>query len=309
MSGLSKLAPRPPFANYDIVVYFGTGLFSLPILQHFYLIPLQMKLRSPLATTGDELIDSGLSILIILFLAYLIGHGLAYASGQLIQKAADGVFGKTSGAIIWESLASDSDRNKRTRELIRSHLGSSFKNYNWFANFVRAAPHIPVLPIYWAIYRIGIFGFYGSRVPSSVVAIIRKRLAALDLPDIPVAHRGYWFKPLEHFVMNNYPIATSRMYNYLVISGLFRSLSLIFLIIIWFQAYYDLHFLIDGDIILQPILSDGNGAMPLWQLYIFLMTLYFVALFSFLKFQRRYVEEAMFAFALTKDGTEGGHAS
>ena len=158
MSDLSKLAPRPPFANYDIVVYFGTGLFSLPILQHFYLIPLQMKLRSPLATTGDELIDSGLSILIILFLAYLIGHGLAYASGQLIQKAADGVFGKTSGAIIWESLASDSDRNKRTRELIRSHLGSSFKNYNWFANFVRAAPHIPVLPIYWAIYRIGISG-------------------------------------------------------------------------------------------------------------------------------------------------------
>lgn len=301
MSELAKLAPRPPFANYDIVVYFGCGLFFLPILQHFYLIPLKMQLRTPLAQTGDKWIDSGLSVLIILFLSYLVGHGLAYGSGQIIQKAADNVFGKTSGAIVWESLASDEDRNRRTRELIRSHIRSSFRKHNWFASVFRAVFHLPVLPLYVVIYKIGIFGFYGSRVPKSVIELIRKRLAALELPDIPIAHRGFWFKPLEHVVMNNYPTATARMYNYLVISGLFRSLSLIFLLVIWMQIYYDFHYLVDGDVLLKPILSDGNAVVPLWQLYLFLSGLYFVALFSFLKFQRRYVEEAMFAFALTRD--------
>lgn len=301
MSELAKLAPKPPFANYDIVVYFGGGLFSLPVLQHYYLIPLDLKLRTPLASTGNVWVDSALSVLIVLFVSYLIGHGLAYASSQIIQKSADAVFGKTSGAIIWESLVTDANRNKRTRELIDSNLKNSFKKYNWFANACRCAPHLPVILAYVFIYAVGIFGYYGSRVPLPIINKIRSRLSALDLPEIPVARRSFWFKPLEHYVLNNYPSAAARMYNYLVISGLFRTLSLMFLLIIWVQIYYDVHFLIDGDAILKPILSDSGMSMPMWQLYILLFAMYFISLFSFLKFQRRYVEEAMFAFALTKE--------
>lgn len=115
MADLGKLVPSPPFANYDIVVYFGAGLLSFPILQHFYLIPLELSIRAPLASTGSAWIDSGLSALILLFAAYLVGHALAYASGQIIQKSADSVFGQTSGVIIWESLTSAEDRNRRTR--------------------------------------------------------------------------------------------------------------------------------------------------------------------------------------------------
>lgn len=300
MSELTKLAPKPPFANYDIVVYFGAGLLAFPILQHFYLIPLNMSLRSPLAETGDGLIDSALSALIFLFLAYVIGHGIAYASGQIIQKAADAVFGKVSGVIVWESTTDDANRNNRTRELIRSHLKDSFKEHNWFASAVRTLPHLPLLLVYLAIYKIGIFGYYGSRVPQEVLTIARKKLASEGLPDIPIAHRGYWFKPLEHIVMNNNPIATSRMYNYLIISGLFRSLSFIVLLVLWLQLYYDLHSVIDGHMVLQPLLSDGEKMMPLWQLYACIVIIYFISLFSFLKFQRRYVEEAIFAFALAK---------
>jgi len=301
MSELSKLAPRPPFANYDIVVYFGGGLVTLPIVEHFYLKPMNFAIRQPLMASGNTFVDTTLGVLIFLFLSYLIGHGLAYGSGQVIQKFADNIFGKTSGVIIWESLTQDSNRNSRTRELIRGHIKEAFKRHNWFANGFRGIFHLPLIPVYILIYYVGIFGYYGSRVPQSIIDIIRKKLAALDLPEIPVVHRGFWFKPLEHYVMNNNPTATSRMYNYLVIFGLFRSLAFIFMLIIWLQIYYDIHHFLDGHLKLTPIISDGQRDMPKWQLYIFLYLNYFIALFSFLKFQRRYVEEAMFAFALTKE--------
>jgi hypothetical protein len=133
------------------------------------------------------------------------------------------------------------------------------------------------------------------------LSILPEKLKDIGLPDIPVAHQGHWFKPLEHYVMNNFPIATARMYNYLVISGLFRSISFLILCIIWLQSYFDIHQAFDNHLVLQPFLYDGKSSMPLWQLYAILNSLYAIALFSFLKFQRRYVEEAIFAFALTKD--------
>ena len=301
VSDLTKLAPKPPFANYDLVVYFGGGLFALPVIHHFYFRPLQLTLQPPLITAGSPTIDAVLTVLFFLFFAYIIGHGLAYASGQIIQKGADGVFGKTSGVIIWESLTNDAERRKRTQELILHHLSHSFEKYNWLASAARALFHLPILPFYFVIFKAGVFGFYGSRVPEEVIGLIRRRLALIGLPEIPVAHRGYWFKPLEHYVMNNFPVATARMYNYLVISGLFRSMALIFLLCIWLQGYYDIHWLLDNHIRLAPILGEGSRAMPLWQLYLVLVCSYFICLFSFLKFQRRYVEEAMFAFALTRD--------
>lgn len=301
MSDLAKFAPKPPFANYDIVVYFGIGLLALPIIQHYYTTPLNLTIRNPVAQTGNDILNTILTILVFLFGSYLAGHGIAYSSAQFIQKSADNIFGKTSGVIIWESLTTDESRKKRTQELIILHLKGSFQKHNWPANTLRAVVHFPVIPLYLVIYFVGIFGYYGSRVPASIIDITRTKLKDIGLPDIPVAHQGHWFKPLEHYVMNNFPIATARMYNYLVISGLFRSISFLILIIIWLQSYFDIHYAIDKHLTLQPFLYDGKSSMPLWQLYAILNCSYAIALFSFLKFQRRYVEEAVFAFALTND--------
>jgi hypothetical protein len=57
-------------------------------------------IKQPLMSSGNSFVDTTLGVLIFLFLAYLIGHGLAYGSGQIIQKFADRIFGKTSGVII-----------------------------------------------------------------------------------------------------------------------------------------------------------------------------------------------------------------
>ncbi|RYZ78538.1 MAG: hypothetical protein EOP06_28855 [Proteobacteria bacterium] len=109
-----------------------------------------------------------------------------------------------------------------------------------------------------------------------------------------------WFKPLEAVVINNNPGATARMYNYLVISGLFRSVCTIFLASLWFEFIY----LFSKLLGLNPpegLLMLGNKSVLFQFLsYASLSLVYIFSLFSYLKFQRRYVEDAIFAFVFTK---------
>jgi hypothetical protein len=92
------------------------------------------------------------------------------------------------------------------------------------------------------------------------------------------------------------------MYNYLVISGLFRSLSLLFLACIWAEAYYAAMCLMSGDYPLRPLLSDAN-TIPAHLFNIALLyTAFGFSISSYMKFQRRYAEEAIFAFVLSPAG-------
>lgn len=105
-----------------------------------------------------------------------------------------------------------------------------------------------------------------------------------------------WYKSLEYYVLNQIPDAVPRMYNYLVIAGLFRSLSFIFLWSSWFVIGYLLTFSWFGT---WPLgLTDrgtGSGAGIIELLS--LTTLSVFCLVSYLKFQRRYAEEAIMALA------------
>jgi hypothetical protein len=91
------------------------------------------------------------------------------------------------------------------------------------------------------------------------------------------------------------------MYNYLVISGLFRSLSLILLGSLWFELIYLLGRML-GYYNTEGLLMFGvqNWRGQLLS-YLLVTIVYLFSLFSYLKFQRRYVEDAIFAFVFTKD--------
>jgi hypothetical protein len=94
----------------------------------------------------------------------------------------------------------------------------------------------------------------------------------------------------------NDPAAVARMYNYLVISGLFRSLSFLFVCCAWmelvqlFGAVWEeaLHDNVRNDGFVLFRLAVFNG------LFVFSMT-------SYIKFARRYVEEMLFALALREN--------
>lgn len=294
MESLKDLV-RPPFANYDVVVYFGGGLFCIPFVNRYLIEPTHLAWPRFGIEVGSPLANEIVSGLSLIFSVYIVGHILAYVSSQAIEKLTDRVLGKISTAIIVSSWSSPRLRNEWIRALIFDRVNKIRRDRSTIATLFRSIFHVPVIPVYIIIYSVGLFSYYDTRIPYSVIQAARLRLPDLGLPNVRMSIRDKWFKPMEYFVINRFPSATSRMYNYLVISGLFRSLCLVFLLSLWAELYYFVHYLDDGDWFLHPFLGAA-GRMSAIAEYACLSVIYLFCFCSYLKFQRRYAEEAIFAF-------------
>jgi len=293
---LLKTITRPPFANYDIVVYFGGGLFFLPILFHYYISPFNLRLPKFQFVSDTPWANDIISSLCLIFSVYIIGHAIAYFSSQIIERSVESFSGKTSSTVLSTSLSLPGSRNNVLRSLITKQFKNSFRTYNWLASSFRIAPHIPLMPFYFLLYIFGIFGAFSSRIPSTIIDKAKLRLSERQYREIIISESESWFKPVEHYVINKNPAAIPRMYNYLIISGLFRSMSLIFLIVIWAEIYYFLHHYITGHDHVALFMSDTHETFAKMNAFLVAISAYFFSLFSFIKFQRRYVEETIFAF-------------
>ncbi|MEM6475554.1 MAG: hypothetical protein AAF687_05250 [Pseudomonadota bacterium] len=293
---------KPPFANYDVVVYFGGGLFLVPFIYRYILEPLEMRPPNFSVPMGQEFLTSAVSTLTTLFVVYVIGHMLAYISSQFIEKFVDRVFGKVSTAIFVSAKTSASMRDTFIRAVIYDRLSKIRSDKAISATVIRFLFHVPALPIYLAIFSLGMFGYYDTRIPHSTIQAASRKLRANPNINELIRLRTKWYKPLEYYVINRCPDAVHRMYNYLVISGLFRTLSLIFLVAMWAQAYFMLYYAVGGDWLVKPLMGT-TGASYLMGLVEFslLSCAYTFSLFSYLKFQRRYAEEAIFAFVFEMD--------
>lgn len=294
---ITKLVERPPFANYDLVVYFGGGLFAIPFINRYIVEPTNLSWPNfeigSTSTTAQAIIIALASI----FSIYIAGHFIAYISSQLIEKAIERVLGKVSTAIIISSISTDYSRNEAMRSFIFSNILKMRATFWRVATVIRFIFHIPVIPLYIVSFIAGVFGYYDTRLPSSVMSVARTKMISLDIDGLRITIRTKWFKALEYWVINNDPSAVQRMYNYLIIAGLFRSLSFIFLSSVWISIYAICHYCYHGDFIYESNFSS-NGLMSLSIELSLLIFVYLFSLFSFIKFQRRYAEEAIFAFAL-----------
>lgn len=300
MESLKDLV-KPPFANYDVVVYFGGGLFAIPFLAHYFITPLQLGWPKFSVDTGSAITNEIVSGLTLLFSIYILGHFLAYLGSQLVEKTIDRFLGKVSTAILISSMSTPANRNSSIRALIYSKVKSISRDNATFPSTVRLLFHFPVIIVYVLVFSAGIFGYYNTRVTPEVIAAARRDISKLNLAGLTIKLQSPWFKPLEYYVINRDGLATARMYNYLVIGGLFRSLCIIFMTALWFHLYYIFHYLLDGDWRLP-------GSSGLWSAaaqYAFLSLLYIFSLFSYLKFQRRYCEEAIFAFVFERSANAG----
>jgi hypothetical protein len=159
-----------------------------------------------------------------------------------------------------------------------------------------------VIPLFLFIIWIGGFDYYKSRISPETLVKIRHKAANIGLCEVRLDYP--WYKEIEHYVINRYSVALSRMYNYLVISGIFRSLSAIFLACIWMELYYLVHFLITDHYHVKVLASDVRFGAERIFAFVALYTIYGFSVSSYMKFQRRYAEEALFAFLLT-DWPEG----
>lgn len=292
LAGLS----RPPFANYDIVVYFGGGLFLIPFVYRYLIEPLGLALPSIKVPMGGDFLTEAVATLTTLFAIYVVGHILAYLASQFMEKVADRVFGKVSSAIFVSCNATASTRNELIRALVFDRLSKIKAENALIPTIVRFLFHLPALPLYLIIFGFGFFGYYDTRIPKSTLDFASRKLNAIPEVGEPISIETKWYKPLEYYVINRCQDAVPRMYNYLVISGLFRTLSMVFMLSLWAQLYFMLHFYFHGDWLLKPAMGAKGILSPLLEYGLMLIAFTF-SLSSFLKFQRRYAEEAIFAFA------------
>ena len=126
---------------------------------------------------------------------------------------------------------------------------------------------------------------------------LKKKFEILDT-GIEIRQGSRWDKILEHHVANRCPSAYSRMYNYLIIYGALRLISLIMLMILWIFIFNDL-------IIKIECLKLGYFfqclSLKISLQYLIICSVYIMALMAFSKFNRRYFEESVLGF-LFSDG-------
>jgi hypothetical protein len=289
---------KPPFANYDIVVYFGCGLFALPLIFHYFIEPAGFRFPRFAFEIGIPFADVAISTLSLLFAVYVLGHIIAYVGSVMIEKTIDSFFGKVSSAIWISTWLRGIGRGELVNAWVFGRVKRAISGGRGWHNLARVLFHLPVLPLYALVLATGGFDYYRSRVPRRVMERLQQKSREAGYGDVGL-HEP-WFKTIEHDVINNQPVATARMYNFLVISGTFRSLSLLFLVCIWCEIYFLVHFLVDGELLTRPLMHEGEGHLIRLIGIALLMVVYGFSVSSYMKFNRRYAEEAIFAYALER---------
>ena len=282
---------RPPFATYDVVVYFGCGLFSLPFLFHYLASPQEAGFLALEVSTGVTFADSAIKTLFALFAVYILGHLLAFLSSLFVEKTADLLLGRTSDASILGHRRRDLGSFYEIKDWVKRRWALAWRKDSRSRSAIRLFFFAPVVPSFVFAYAIECFGYFTSRIPSAVYDRVTARLREMNLPT-PGLTRD-WYKATEHFVISNDPVALPRMYNYLVIGGLFRSLSFLFACCAWMELIR-----LDGAIYQKTFDHDSISNWAPFAKLIMYNSLFAFTFTSYVKFARRYAEEMLFSFAL-----------
>lgn len=284
------LFSKAPFANYDIIVYFGGGLLSLLLIYWYIFSPIEFADLGHIAPWIKRSVTHQIIFaLITAALAYLSGHLVAYMASHFIE----GFINKTCGSFSQIILLSTreftrfrSDLNKQIDINLRANLGWTKSPLVWLA-------HVPFAPWYFFVKRFGLFESLDTRLPKSMVSELERRVQGL-FPNITINSRRQWFRWVEYYTYYNAPVAAASMYNYLIISGFMRTVAMIMLFGVWGELAHAAYATTsDGWIIHRGSGIYGTAA------YIFAFAVgYVCALTAYVKFYRRYVEEAIMGFIL-----------
>ena len=202
---ISKL----PFANYDIVVYFGIGILSLPFVYRYALGGLS-KLPPVFAGYTDPLINSIVSIIALAFAVYILGHGIAIASSIIVERFVHRVMGQPS-AVIVEMAQSGPVKRSRFRTFLKKRFVEAYWNDIRPADVIRGLIHAPVIPLYALMYTIRFHGFYESKVSPFIVKRVNQNLHRVYDYDNDIAVDPDWFKIVEYSCANNHATSMAKI--------------------------------------------------------------------------------------------------
>jgi hypothetical protein len=234
---------------------------------------------------GDDAIAIIIRATIWLSASYLAGHLGAFVSTYLIEKFVHNSLGYPSDIWIkFEIRNFEGWSGNILRKIFTENIKNTKINFvSILVIFAQAPALVPILFFYLAKP----FGFYSPKLPLQILPAVRKQFEKLDL-DIVVKQGSRWEKVVEHFVANHCSLAYTRMYNYLVIYGALRILSLILLMLCWAFLCRDIYIKCNGGVFSLQVTLE----------YMSFASGYILAVMAFAKFNRRYFEETILAFVL-----------
>lgn len=298
------LYSKAPFANYDIVVYLGGGLFSLLVAWRYIAEPFDIFDLSSLRVAADESWASQLILIVLLgVLSYVVGHLVSYLSSHFIE----GFITRTIGSFSSVVQLATQNRDKFNADLVGQIDANRKKNFAWSRHLFNvpltkisvkwkrgalvALFHVPMVPWYAAVRWLRLFNCLDTRLPARMFPALDKKLNKY-FESVTTGGEKQWFRWVEYCTHFNTSVASAGMYNYLVISGLMRSLSFLLLAAIWAEIFHLLLWWWAG----APKLHVGKEWTD-WFVYGGVLIIgYVCALTAYLKFYRRYVEEAVMGF-------------
>lgn len=288
----AEKASKLPFASYDLVVYFGMGVCSLVFANRYILSTFNNKFPPIFNGFSDPLLNTTISVVALAFGAYIIGHGIAILGSILIEQFVYRSMGFPSSVMV-DAAIQKPIKGNRFKSYLKTRIKYSYHEDLHWADFGRLVVHLPVLPLYFLMYVTGFHGFYESKLNRALIIRVQQRLEHhFDFSE-DVIRGSRWFKIVEYSCANDHSTAMSKMYNYLMIYGLFRSAALLILAAIWFELYF---WVTQGGLGFLDQAGHGHTTFRILLLY----GAFGVTFIGFCKFSRRYTEEAVQAFSLSR---------
>ncbi|MGB7418797.1 MAG: hypothetical protein WA918_06435, partial [Erythrobacter sp.] len=220
-----------PFATYDLAVYLPGGAVLLVLAQYTLDTVIGAPFLPRVSHFGSPTVDNVVLGILWLSASYLAGHLGAYVSSLVIEKFVHNALSYPSN--IWIQKETHTAEDVLSGSYMKDLFIRNAKNFLW--NYSSALGFLflfPLWPMFLSFFLLKPVGFYEPKLLDGILGDVRYEFRKISF-SVTVENGSRWEKLVEHFVANNCPSAYQRMYDYLVIYGALRLLSLILVLIFW----------------------------------------------------------------------------
>ena len=284
---------KNPFSIYDFMGYLFPGLFVLYVIYYFhsldwdfYQISNINNLCKAINRTGDKF-NFEKSVLIII-IAYVIGHLISYTSSLTVEILSNRFFGYPSKYLLQEDRPKYSELWKN---YFKVRIESSSKIWKALKKAISYIAYgfiflllFPVSVIIISLgYLLDINQFIVRPLDKYLINSIKirqqelaKRIG-LKLPD--VGQECDYHRIIMHYVYLNIPACQHKVDNYIALYGFLRCMTFIFCVL------FDVFFIFGIYTIFEY--NVKKISMPLLGGILLLLALSYISFLAFVKFYRR----------------------